>query len=105
MLGGSPWALLLAGWCFVLPGAPLAAPSHVEITTWNVLAPCYKRLSRLLPPSMQSLFAARESSDSKLWETRCEGISSFIKEELKNSDVICLQGASFHKRFEFKPRF
>lgn len=94
MVGGVR-GILLAWWCFNLPWnlvSSLGVPGQLEITTWNVLAPCYKRLNPVTPPGMLSLFTARESSAAPLWETRCQEIACFIKDELKDSDIICLQG-------------
>ena len=75
-----------------------AATIHhtISISSWNVLAPCYKRLHGGAPgKALWSRWDVRESESNHLWKTRCLGVLDFVEEHL-GSDVVCLQELYMH---------
>lgn len=79
-----------------------------RITTFNLLAPCYKRLTDdfTASPLQITWGRRRESSDYGLWTCRTEALLDFM-ETLVDSDLICCQEFWFHPEFveRFEDRF
>ncbi|CAM9336592.1 unnamed protein product, partial [Hapterophycus canaliculatus] len=55
-----------------------------RLTTFNLLAPCYKRMH-------DRERTARESEFDGVWRERALETVSFIRREMSSSDIICLQ--------------
>ena len=53
---------------------------ELKLTTFNLLAPCYKRNSY-----------GRESSRESDWRKRLDELLLFIEQDLSSSDIICFQ--------------
>ncbi|CAM9309570.1 unnamed protein product, partial [Discosporangium mesarthrocarpum] len=98
-----------------------------RLTTFNLLAPCYKRIKPvtnkggLCPPAgveapeaahgtsgigsalmalQAKLPQPRESSFDDLWRERAEDTVAFMQENMSSSDIICLQEFWFDPRYE-----
>jgi|GEM_PF-4268643 len=64
----------------------IIAPKRFQLGTWNLLAPCWKRLKE-----------GRESEEKYLWETRQQASLQYLKAALW--DVMFLQEVWFHKDY------
>lgn len=84
----------------------------LRLTTFNLLAPCYKRMHPEALPSgvvgngllagqaKASTRTSRESEFADLWRQRAVETVNFIKREMSSSDVICLQEFWFDPGYE-----
>ncbi|CAN0287188.1 unnamed protein product [Laminaria digitata] len=79
---------------------------NLRLTTFNLLAPCYKRMHTVEPPLAAGIAdagtgllarrakterTARESEFAGLWRERAMETVDFIGREMASSDIICLQ--------------
>ena len=72
---------------------------ELKITSFNLLAPCYKRIQG----RFGQFGLIRESADNELWEKRLEESAQFFKSEiLKNSDIIAFQEFWLHEDYKTK---
>ncbi|CAM9688172.1 unnamed protein product [Chrysoparadoxa australica] len=67
---------------------PMVGSTELCLTTFNLLAPCYKRLG-----GSKGLLSRtpRESEFDGVWSQRVTGTADFIASYLETSDLICLQ--------------
>jgi len=73
---------------------------ELKITSFNLLAPCYKRIQG----RFGQFGLIRESADNELWEKRLEESVQFFKTEiLKHSDIVAFQEFWLHE--DYKTRF
>lgn len=72
------------------------AVSSLRVCTFNLLAPCYKRLA----PGSGSKYK-RESQDAALWQERVDATAQFLQQQvLPHVDVLGLQEYWFEQEFE-----
>mmetsp|Transcript_12581 Transcript_12581/g.16360 ORF Transcript_12581/g.16360 Transcript_12581/m.16360 type:complete len:436 (+) Transcript_12581:127-1434(+) len=88
-----------------LPEQTAASPSlefedfELSISTFNVLAPCYKRIGgKALGGSLKP--RPREAQFPELWKDRASKLANFLVTSLEDSDIICLQEYWFEPGFQ-----
>jgi len=94
--------------------------NSLTLTTFNLLAPCYKRIrkeslnsdqqklkNKQFPNSLPEMNVPRESEFSPLWKSRVINTLDFIEKDLVTSDIICLQEYWFEPVYQklFHERF
>jgi len=82
-----------------VPSAAVVEEFMMNITTFNILAPCYKRIGFKTKDGCLNP-ASRESHFLSLCSERAKKLCDFISADLHRSDVICLQEYWFEPAFQ-----